>query len=142
MTDRVQLSTPETHPAFSMPYRISVQDVNSGNHLSNDKYLLLSEEAYRSYLLTLGISEIHIFGIESVIASAQVQFLAQGKYGDELGLKLWIIARFSKGFRIFVEISRGAEVLGRIQADRVFIDNENQRACACPQAFLELYETL
>lgn len=141
-TDRVKLTAPQEEPVFSSQYQLGVQEINLANHLANDKFLALSEEVFQRYMLSLGFSGGLLFDTPSMIAAVQIQFLAQGMYGDLLDMNLWLVSRSQKGFRVFVQFKRGTEELGRIQLDRVFVDTATQRACPCPQGFIDYFDKL
>jgi acyl-CoA thioesterase FadM len=114
-----------------------VQEINFANHLANDKFLSLTEEVYQRYLHAEGFTGGLLFGRQSVIAGAQIQFLHPGKFGDLLELKFWFVSHGSKSFRVFAQLQCGAREIGRVQLDRVFVDPNTDATCPCPPAFLE-----
>jgi len=143
LSDRVEVSLPDRAPLFFDQYRIGFQDLNAAKHLSNEKYLMLSEEIFQNYAQFLGPSDDLgcLWGLGSFIASAKVQFVGQGFFGDELTMKLWMTEYSNSSFRVIVQIVCDERELGRVQVDRVFFDATTQSTKPCPKGFVEYFNT-
>lgn len=141
LSEKIEISLPEQEPLFLTQYQIGYQDINFANHLSNEKYLVLCEEAYQRYLKFLDSSAPlgYFWGLNSVIASAKIQFIGSGFYGDNLEIKLWITEHSNSAFRVVVQLQLegGGRELVRIQVDRIFVDVEQQKIVPCPEAFIK-----
>lgn len=143
LSDRVVIELPEQAPLFVSHYCISFQDINAGQHLSNDKFLVLCEEIYQQYLKSIdeNASFSSFWGCVSVIASAKVQFMGQGFYGDDVEMRLWITEYSKSAYRVVVQLKTKTHELGRVQVDRVFFDHETQKTVPCPAGFIEAFES-
>jgi acyl-CoA thioesterase FadM len=108
--------------------------------MGNDRFLTITEEAYQRYLRHMGGNDSHFFGATSLIAAAQVQFLGQSFYGDELCVKLWLTERSNSTFRIVVQLATEKREIGRLQIDRVFFDPSIQKSIPCPADFIDYFE--
>lgn len=76
---------------FQTTYEVRVDDINYGNHMGNERFLLAAQECRSRYFQSIGLSEHHIgedTGI--VVANALVQYKAEVFYGDQLKITLGV----------------------------------------------------
>jgi acyl-CoA thioesterase FadM len=142
LTNKVELLVPNYPPHYISQERISLHDVNSGQHLSLDRFLVFADEAYYRYLYSLSFDLKGFFGLASLVASVQVQFISQGFYGENISINLWITEHSKSGYRIFFQFTKEDQEVGRVQMDRIFFDYNEQKVKPCPEAFIEFYKKL
>ncbi len=139
---RLKLPVPEKKPLFSTPYTLGLQDMNYGNHLGNDKVLTLAHEARLRFFKNLGYDELNFFGSALIQANSQIQYCAQGFFGDQLLINLWIIEKNAYGFDLFTHIKREETELARVHTSLVFFDYEKNKIAKCPTKFLDYVEAM
>ena len=70
---------------FSTSLPVRIGDINYGNHMGNDRFLLYFQEARLRFLATMGMSEREIApGTGLIMTEAHLRYLGQVAYGDTL----------------------------------------------------------
>lgn len=137
---RVKLEFPKP-TIFSAAVPIRATDMNYGNHLGNDRFLTLAQEARVQWLAYLGYSELAIEGVGLIMADAAIQFLAEGRYGDELQIDLAVAELKSSSFNLYYRFMglRSGEVLelARVKTAMVFFDYSLKKVVEMPSLFRE-----
>lgn len=83
--DRIKVPIPDQW-IFKTEVQIRVGDLNYGNHVGNDRYLLLAQEARCRWLSAMGFrSEVDIDPpIGLIVSEASVEYKAEAFQGDHL----------------------------------------------------------
>jgi acyl-CoA thioesterase FadM len=142
LSNKVDIKIPSVPPHFVSSYSISIHDINTGQHLANNIFLALAEEAYQRYLRSLNFDFKGFFGISTIAVAAQVQYLSQGFYGEELSMHLWLTEHANSGFRVITQLRKTDREVGRIQMDYLFFDYDKQKVQPCPEDFIAYFNTL
>ena len=132
---RLKLKAPPTKPLFTTHSSIGVSDLNYGNHLGNDKVLTIAHETRLRFLHHLDYDELNFFGAALIMASAQVQYLGQGYFGDKLTMNLWITESSNTGFHFFTQILGEEREIARVDASLIFFNYQTQRPIHSPDSF-------
>ena len=133
---RIKIDLPERLP-FSTQLAVRVQDLNYGNHLSNDRFLAFAHEARLRYLRSLGYeSELQIEGIGLIMGDAAVVFKQQAFFGDVLRIEVGA-GDFSRvSFDLFYRFvhAEKAQEIGIVKTGMVCFDyDKTQRVASVPE---------
>ncbi|MBI1305376.1 MAG: esterase [Bacteroidetes bacterium] len=86
---RIQITEPD-HYFFETVYQIAVSDLNYGNHLSNDKVLVLAHETRMRWLKENEKSELDFWGTSLIQGDAGIVYKSEGFYGDKIKIELGV----------------------------------------------------
>ena len=76
------------HWSFSTDLRIRISDLNYGNHLANQNFLVYAQEARMRFFEKFGLSELDFGGSSLIQADAAIIYKGEGYYGDHLTIKV------------------------------------------------------
>lgn len=136
MSSRVKIKLPSEEPLFITNYTLTVQDMNYGNHMGNDRVLSIAHEARLQFFKSFGFDELNFFGSSLIMADAAIQYKGQGFRGDNLSIKMWI-AEGARGFDLyyhFIKIDTLIEV-ARLKTALIFFDYKKETIERPPQEF-------
>ncbi len=133
---KVNIKTPEKfHFETIVPVRID--DINYGNHLSNDKYLSIAFEARFRFYKHYGFEELNLDGTGTIMAYANLNYLAEVKYGEQLLVQIALRDLSSVRFELMYLLSNkesGKEV-ARIETGIVCYDYDAKKVVPVPESF-------
>lgn len=140
---RVKLSIPEHNPNYSYQYRLTVADMNYGNHMGNDRFLTLAHESRLSFFHTLEMDELKFFGSSLIMADAMIQYKAQGFRGDETTTNIWIENISNYGFDLVYQVIKVKDnkEMARMKTAMLFFDYENQKMVKTPDEFTKRFKS-
>jgi acyl-CoA thioester hydrolase len=136
---RNRITFPDHFP-FSTTIPVRITDINYGNHLGNDKVLTLAHEARMRFLSRMDVEEMAIGdGAGLIMASAELEFRSEVRYGDELQVSVAVTnisrAAFDLIYR-FVAVQAGKEVLAAaVSTGMVCFDYEKKKVVSIPATF-------
>ncbi|MGF1532672.1 MAG: acyl-CoA thioesterase [Bernardetiaceae bacterium] len=135
---RIKLTFPEENIRFETTLRVRVSDLNYGNHLSNDRFLVYAHEARLRYIQHLGYpSELEVAGIGLIIGDAAMVFLQQAFLGDQIRIELAVGEYSRVAFELYYRLTREADkaVIGIVKTNMVCFDYaQTQQVAALPSA--------
>lgn len=99
---RVEIAMPSSF-LYSTKMKIRLTDLNYGGHMGNEHVLVMAQEARQGFFQSLGHSEMHFFGVNTIMGDAAVSYQSEGHFDDE------------------IEISVAVEDIGRKSFDLVFL---------------------
>jgi acyl-CoA thioesterase FadM len=139
---RVKINIPESKPLFTTSISLRIADMNYGNHLGNDRMLVIAQEVRVQWLQSLGLSELNIGGCGLIMADAMVVYKNEGLYGDLLTISLFSedisnIA-FDLIFSITVKRQETEINIAQVKTGMVGFDYENKKITPLPFAFKNL----
>jgi YbgC/YbaW family acyl-CoA thioester hydrolase len=104
---RIKLDLPET-PVFKTTIEVTISDINYGNHMGNDRFLTLMQEARLRWLQSLGFkNEKNIAKtVGIIVVDAAIQFKAEVFHGERLSVTLALDEVSSKGFDLYYIITK------------------------------------
>ncbi len=135
---KIEIDLPDT-VTFETNIPIRIDDINYGNHLSNDKLLAYAQETRVQFLQKLGYTELDIEGTGIILTESAIKYSAEGLYGQNLEVKLGIIkaSDFVLDFiYLFTETNSQKEV-ARVYTKLVSFDYDKKKVCRYNAKFLE-----
>ena len=133
-------------------FEVRVGDINYGNHMGNDKALLIFHDARLKFLESLGFSEKNIGGPGIIMRDAHINFRKEVYLHDELTVDVGIENVSNSAFEMTYNVirivnSQQSSVVSR-QSDEgevvftgstglVAFDYERKRPVRLPEEFLE-----
>ena len=138
---RFKIQLPEKKH-YSCSLKITIDQINYGNHLSNDKVLVLCHEARIRFLSEQGLSELDCFGAGFIITDAQMEFIAEGKHGDELTIDLYIDLHSEIAFDFYHHMYTKERSIAKVKAGMLFFDYHKKKVRRIPAEFVELVDKL
>lgn len=102
---RLQLETPSQY-LFQTVIHVRVDDLNYGNHLSNDAYLKYMHEVRMRFLNHLGLSEMDIGGCSVIMGEASIRFMKECFYGEPILIEITAANPGNKSFDLFYRFTK------------------------------------
>lgn len=118
---------------------VRVGDINYGNHMGNDKALLVFHDARIRYFEALGLSEHEIGGSGIIMRDAHVAFKKEVFLHDILLVDVGIEEVKEKSFNMVYTVRREQDgaVVFTGSTGLVAFDYETRKPVKVPDAFLE-----
>jgi len=123
---------------FSLELDVRVGDVNYGQHLGNDRVLLLAQEVRVRWLKSLGASEASVEdGVGLLMTDAALVYLGQAFMGDVLRGELSVTEVGRAGFVLLYRFTRPADgrEIARVRTGLVAYDYTRQKIARLPAVF-------
>ena len=134
---RVKIELP-AHWLFSHDLPVRITDINYGQHLGNDSFLSLIQEARVRWLHQFGWTELKISGTTGLImVDLAVRFKAEAVFGDTLRIQIGAADWTDLGFDLVylaTNAATGKEV-ARAQTGMMFFDYATRRLANTPADF-------
>lgn len=137
---RLQLTMPDQY-CFKTMLEVRIQDINYGNHVSNDAFLRYMHEARLRFFAHYGFTEADLAGVSVIMGDAAVIYLSESFYGDLLNIEMQAADFGSKRFDLyyrFSEATSGREVC-HAKTSMVCFDYRSRQTQAVPEAFSKLF---
>ena len=135
---RVKISFPEK-TIFNTSITGSVEQLNYGNHVGNDRFLSFCHEARLRFLKTLGQSELDFFSTSLIMADAELSYKAQAYHGDTLKIELAAQEQTPKSFSLFYKLTnQKGDLVSLVRTGMVYFDYENNKVVSAPEDWLRL----
>lgn len=126
---------------FRTEITVGIGDINYGGHLSNDKYLVIFQEARLRYLKQFGFSEMDIGENTSLIMSeAHVNFRAEAFWNEHLDVFVRISDLDKTRFMFEYLIKKMADkeiVVATGSTKMVAFDYQRRKVCRLPDVFAQ-----
>ena len=136
--EKIKINLPG-HYNFETEIPVLIQHMNHGNHLGNESYLSITNEARVRFFKALGVHDLDIGeNISIVISSTIVKYMQQVYYGETLKVQIAFTGYEKSEFELIFKMSKkkdGSEV-ARMLARLVCIENENNKVVDVPGSFL------
>lgn len=122
---------------FETVIPVRIDDINYGNHLSNDKYLSLAFEARFRFYRHFGVEELDLGGAGTIMTYANVNYLAEAKYGDQLLIKIALREMSNAGFELVYDVcdQTNGKSVARIETGIVCFDYITKKVLSVPDSF-------
>lgn len=134
---RMKIEMPSTWQ-FETEMEVRITDLNYGNHLGNQNFLALAQEARLQYFLNFGFNELDFAGVSLIQADAAILFKAEAFYRDRLRIQVSAMQEGNSSFNVFYRISNQNEkILAEIRTAIVCYDYNAQKVVAIPAKVLE-----
>jgi len=122
---------------FETQIPVRIDDINYGNHLSNDKFLSIAFEARFRFYRHFGVDEMDLGGASTILTYANINYLSEVGYGEVIRVKIALREMSNAGFELyysFVNSETGKE-LARIETGIVCFDYKAKKIRAVPDSF-------
>jgi acyl-CoA thioester hydrolase len=136
---RVKLDLHNT-PVFNTTIEVTIGDINYGNHMGNDRFLTLMQEARLRWLQSLGFkNEKEIDDtVGLIVVDAAIQFKAEVFHGERLNVSLAIDEISTKGFDLYYVVVKEDEKLAAIGKTGILCyDYASRKVVQIPNHLLE-----
>lgn len=135
---RIKLEIPEARLIAVTQIKVRIDDINYGNHMSNDTYLKYMHEARLHYFARMGYSEMNLAGTSVIMGDAAIVFKKECNHGDILeicaGAAGFGIRSFDIYYR-FIRISDSA-IVCEAKTGMVCYNYQNKKTEDLPPKFV------
>ena len=122
---------------FSISLRVRAGDLNFGNHVGHQNYLLYFQEARIAYLDQLGFSELDIDGFATMIAEANCRYKKELFLGDTLSVGARVGRLRKKIYTMEYAILRGQTVCAEGYTAGLCLEKSAKKVVRLPQKFID-----
>lgn len=127
---------------FETTLTIQVGDINYGNHVGNERYLLFAQETRIRFLQSIGCTEAKFGAFGLVLTEAHVEYFHELFHGDEIIVKLSVSAPSRASFDCFYEINTmrpsGIVCAAMIKTAMVCFDYTERKVRSIPDDLREI----
>jgi acyl-CoA thioester hydrolase len=136
---RLKLQMPSSY-LYQFNIKVRIDDLNYGNHLSNDTYMKYMHEARIQFLNQLGLSEMNIGGCSIIMGEAAIQFQQECFYGEELTIEITAATFGTKSFDFFYRFTKSADQSAVCEArtGMVCFDYTTKKSMPIPESFKQM----
>ena len=123
---------------FETELTIRTTDLNFANHVGNDNFVSLMQEARTRFFMDLGYSDLDVEGKGTIIADLAVVYKSQSYYGERLKFELGA-GDFNKyGCDIFYRVTNAENQKLVLEAKTgiIFFDYEKNKVTTIPAGFM------
>jgi len=123
---------------FETELTIRTTDLNFANHVGNDNFVSLMQEARTRFFMDLGYSDLDVEGKGTIIADLAVVYKSQSFYGERLKFELGA-GDFNKyGCDIFYRVTNAENQKLVLEAKTgiIFFDYEKNKVTTIPAGFM------
>lgn len=137
---RVKLQMPDKYD-FTCDFVLRVTDMNYGNHLGNDRILVLAQEGRALFLKSIGCTEFDLFGASIIQADAAIVYKSEGYAGDliKCHIKVENISRSSFDLMYLFENTTTGKTLVFCKTGMVCYDYKEKKVVGVPDRFVALF---
>lgn len=137
---RIKIDLPESFD-FSCEITLRATDMNYGNHLGNDRILMLAQECRVQYFKSLHCTEFNLFGVSIIQADAAIVFKSEGYTADVVrcSLKVTEITRSSFDLVYQMDNLTTGKILAVCKTGMVCYDYDAKKVMAVPEKFSALF---
>lgn len=123
---------------FETELTIRTTDINFANHVGNDTFVSLMQEARTRFFMNLGYSDLDVEGKGTIISDLAVVYKSQSYYGERLKFEL-NAGDFNKyGCDIFYRVTNAENQKLVLEAKTgiIFFDYEKNKVTTIPEGFM------
>jgi len=123
---------------FETELTIRTTDLNFANHVGNDNFVSLMQEARTRFFMDLGYSDLDVEGKGTIISDLAVVYKSQSYYGERLKFELGA-GDFNKyGCDIFYRVTNAENQKLVLEAKTgiIFFDYEKNKVTTIPEGFM------
>lgn len=138
---RIKLEMPESIN-YSCSIVLRIDDMNYGNHLGNERILVLAHESRVQFLKSIGCSEFDLLGASIIQADAAITYKSEGHTGDVILCSIAIHNVARSSFDIYYNFYNQTtdKLLAICKTGMVFYDYNNHKVCSTPLAFEQMFK--
>ncbi|MGB5157314.1 acyl-CoA thioesterase [Desulfobacterium sp. N47] len=125
---------------FSIPMKVRIDDLNYGNHVGYQIYLVYFQQARIAYLAQFGFSEMNINGYGMIISEANCRYKQELFFGDDIIIECRVSELKSKLFIMDYRIMKAAKICALGFTANMCFDYSKKRAVSLPHDFIRLIQ--
>lgn len=122
---------------MSIPITVRIGDINYGNHVGHQNFLLYFQEARIAYLGNLGFSEMDIGGYGMIMAEATCRYRQELFLGDVIDVGCRVSEIKSKAFVMEYRIEKMNAACATGATTNLCFDYTAKKVVTLPEAFVE-----
>ncbi len=132
---RVKIEIPD-RVIFTTEYNVTINDINYGNHVGNDRFLGINNEVRIRWLKSLGYKDELSFGdsVGTIVADAALEFKKEAFYGDVLTCQVGINDVHSRGFDMVMVMLKEDEVICIVKTAILFVNYSLRKVSSVPDS--------
>ena len=138
---RIKLAIPE-QKIFSTEIAVRITDINYGNHVGNDAFVQLIQEARVQWLTCNNYTELNIEGVSLIMADLAVEYKGESFYGDVLQIDIAVGEISRAGFELYYQITTTRDgkniLIAKAKTGLVSFNYEEKKVRELPFKFIEL----
>lgn len=140
---RLHLEMPSTY-LYQLTVKVRIDDLNYGNHLSNDTYMKYMHEARIQFLNHLGLSEMNIGGCSIIMGEAAIRFQQECFYGEELQIAITAANFGTKSFDFFYRFTKSTDQSAVCEArtGMVCFDYPSRKSMPIPESYKQTIQRM
>lgn len=141
MMSRVKLDLPITFD-FSTSVVLRIDDMNHGNHLGNDTFVSLMQEAKVRFLASKGFEELDIGnGVGMIQTDTVVLYKSEGFYGNEIEIQIAVRDFSRAGFVFYYQMQNVTtnKLMAEARTGMVAFDYSNRKVVQLPDPFIQAF---
>lgn len=133
---RIKLQIPEKM-SFSTTIAVRVSDLNYGNHMANQVYLEMMQEARMQFLAQYGYSEKNLAGVSLIMGDTAIVYKQECFYGDVLQIEVCATDFGVRSFDLLYRFTKqDGSLVCESKTGMVCFDYEARKTVAVPQEFM------
>ena len=136
MSERVKIKL-SSKKLFSTQITLNVNDMNYGNHMGNERVLVLAHEARLRFLTSISATELDCFGQSLIMSDAMVEYRGEGFRGDVVTIDVYVPHEHDYGFDLHYDMNVGERPLARVKTGILFFDYQQRKIAKAPSAWKE-----
>lgn len=139
---RIKVELPDKF-VFATELSVRIDDINYGNHLSNDAVLRMMAEARVRFMAHYNYTELAVEGAALIMADVAIEYKSEGFYGDRLRVEVTPGDFSRKGFDFYYRLTRLSDekLIAKAKTGMVFFSYETRKTQGVPEAFRNRFET-
>ncbi len=133
---RIKLILPQTF-SYRTQIDVRIDDINYGNHLSNDSYLKYMQEARMRFFSSMGYSEKDLAGSSVIMGDTAIVYKKECFYGDVLAIEVAVAEIGARSFDLYYRFTRLSDdtVVCEAKTGMVCFNYSSGKTEAVPEAF-------
>ena len=122
---------------FAIPLTVRVGDLNYGNHVGHQNFILYFQEARIAYLAQFGCSELDIKGYGMIVSAVQCRYKHELFLGDKIKVCCRVCELKPKRFTMQYQIEKQEIVCATGTTDNICFDYGAKRIASLPAEFID-----
>lgn len=138
--NRIKLQLPDTFH-FATEIKIRIDDINYGNHLSNDAYLKYMHEARMRFFTHFGLSEMDIGGASVIMGDTAIVYKKECFYGQTINIAVAATDFGARSFNLYYRfaLENSNELVAEAKTGMVCFNYETRKSVSVPDEFIKLF---
>lgn len=137
---RLKLQLPDIF-LFQTEILVRIDDINYGNHLSNDAYLKYMHEARMRFFAHYGYSEMNLAGTSVIMGDSAIVFKHECFYGEKLKIEITASDFGARSFDLYYRFTKyeTGVLVCEAKTGMVCFDYTSRKTAEVPAAFKNLF---